>query len=355
MITSSSFETMVLASYDPNPEHGPDSSGLREIVRTLKSLKVDEEPVVEVLTGRLQELFGMASVLAFTFLPAPGRWLVDSIHISGLSPTDQRSMFTFLKGSDLNGGHSFSMPEQATRNRAVTLPPAAQNDADALQGTIVATELNGLHQMRLYVCTENELLLCVCGFREKAFSGRDQFLLGAMIPALLPRLRWEREQQSARVTMAGLVAALEVLPCAAYVVRGSSAILYANSAGRTLCDRSKALTLFGQDEQGGLAAAPGFELKQLETPGMEPHYLVTQTHTDLGSRIEELHQQWSLTRRQREVLALLVQGQSNREIADQVGCALRTAELHVSNLIHKAGCSSRTELTMRFWGRSGTT
>ena len=345
---------MIVASHDPNTEHGPDSSDLREIVRALKSLKVDEDPVIEVLAGRLEEVFGMEAVLAFTLLPAPGRWLVDGVNVSGLQTADQRSLFTFLRGSDLGGGYSFAMPEQGLRNRAFTIPAGATSDTDALQLTIVGTELRGLHQMRLYVCDDNKLLLCVCGFRTRPFTGRDQFLLGAMVPALVPRLRWEREQQSARVIIAGLSAALEAVPCAAFIVRGSSAILYANSAGQALCDRSSSLQLFEPKPGGALAAAPGFEMKQLDTPGLEPHYLITQTHTDLSSRIDELHQQWGLTRRQREVLALLVQGQSNREIADQVGCALRTAELHVSNLIHKAACSSRTELTMKFWGRAGS-
>jgi non-specific serine/threonine protein kinase len=49
-----------------------------------------------------------------------------------------------------------------------------------------------------------------------------------------------------------------------------------------------------------------------------------------------------LTRREREVLALLAAGASNREIAEALSLAHRTAETHVRRLCHKLGVESRT-------------
>ncbi len=49
-----------------------------------------------------------------------------------------------------------------------------------------------------------------------------------------------------------------------------------------------------------------------------------------------------LTRREREVLALLAAGASNREIAEALSLAHRTAETHVRRLCHKLGVDSRT-------------
>jgi DNA-binding NarL/FixJ family response regulator len=50
-----------------------------------------------------------------------------------------------------------------------------------------------------------------------------------------------------------------------------------------------------------------------------------------------------LTRREREVLELLVRGYSNRGIAEQLVISEKTAEFHVSNILGKLGLSSRVE------------
>ena len=200
------------------------------------------------------------------------------------------------------------------------------------------------------VAPSPQVLAWVGGFRRRAFSGREQFLLGALVPALIPRLRWERQFRSAGVMMAGLTAVLDTLPYPAFIVRASHAILFANEAGQAMRrQREGHLCLFTY-EAGRIQPASGFELKLLQTTGAEQHYLITQAQVDIGARVEALRISWGLTRRQREVLALLVQGDSNRAIAEKLGCALRTAELHVSNVIRKAEVNSRTELAARFWG-----
>ncbi|MGD9880400.1 MAG: response regulator transcription factor [Reyranella sp.] len=51
-----------------------------------------------------------------------------------------------------------------------------------------------------------------------------------------------------------------------------------------------------------------------------------------------------LTPREEEVLRLVRQGRSNAEIAQTLGCAVKTAEHHVTNLLDKTGCRGRIEL-----------
>ena len=51
----------------------------------------------------------------------------------------------------------------------------------------------------------------------------------------------------------------------------------------------------------------------------------------------------ALTKREREVLELLAEGRSNREIAAKLFIAPKTASVHVSNILGKLGASSRTE------------
>ncbi len=51
-----------------------------------------------------------------------------------------------------------------------------------------------------------------------------------------------------------------------------------------------------------------------------------------------------LTRREREVAALVVGGLSNQEIADQLVVSVKTVEAHVSRILSKLGFSSRSQI-----------
>jgi two-component system, NarL family, nitrate/nitrite response regulator NarL len=53
-----------------------------------------------------------------------------------------------------------------------------------------------------------------------------------------------------------------------------------------------------------------------------------------------------LTAREREVLGLLAEGMSNKQIARTLGISVRTVTVHVSNLLRKTGAASRTEAAL---------
>ncbi len=52
---------------------------------------------------------------------------------------------------------------------------------------------------------------------------------------------------------------------------------------------------------------------------------------------------FDLTEREREVLALMVQGLNNNDIADKLVISRSTAKFHVSSILSKLGAASRTE------------
>ena len=57
-----------------------------------------------------------------------------------------------------------------------------------------------------------------------------------------------------------------------------------------------------------------------------------------------------LTPREREVLQLLAQGQSNREIGRNLGISVGTVKVHVEHIIAKLGVSDRTQAAVRAAG-----
>lgn len=52
----------------------------------------------------------------------------------------------------------------------------------------------------------------------------------------------------------------------------------------------------------------------------------------------------SLTKREREVMMLAIQGYHNKEIASRLGISFRTVEIHRSNIMHKMGAINLLDL-----------
>jgi DNA-binding CsgD family transcriptional regulator len=69
----------------------------------------------------------------------------------------------------------------------------------------------------------------------------------------------------------------------------------------------------------------------------------------LQDRYQSVQREWSLTPRQAEVLGLIIQGLSNKEIAVELECAERTVEVHVSELLRRSSCDSRSRLVSKYW------
>ena len=61
---------------------------------------------------------------------------------------------------------------------------------------------------------------------------------------------------------------------------------------------------------------------------------------------------WGLSLREREVLALLGEGRTNRQIGEALFISDKTASVHVTHILVKMGVSSRTEAAL-LAGRSG--
>lgn len=67
------------------------------------------------------------------------------------------------------------------------------------------------------------------------------------------------------------------------------------------------------------------------------------TQALIGATMRGAPHSYNLSERERDVLALIVAGQTNRQIAQQLSLSNSTVKFHVSNILSKLGATSRTE------------
>ncbi len=78
--------------------------------------------------------------------------------------------------------------------------------------------------------------------------------------------------------------------------------------------------------------------------------LATRAHVDLGVDAGEAHgvaKTAGLTPREIEVIALVARGRTNRQIADELFISVKTASVHVSNILMKLEAQNRGEAAAR--------
>jgi DNA-binding NarL/FixJ family response regulator len=112
---------------------------------------------------------------------------------------------------------------------------------------------------------------------------------------------------------------------ARFLKAGVSGYILKRAAGSDLLSAIRSVM------QGGLVLDPAVARHALGEPG-EP------AAPALGDPYE------SLTDREKQVLRLVAEGRSSKEIAEALGIAVKTAMSHRENLMEKLGAHSRTEL-----------
>jgi DNA-binding NarL/FixJ family response regulator len=155
---------------------------------------------------------------------------------------------------------------------------------------------------------------------------------------------------------AALAAALEAIPGAAVLYDAHRrAIVRANSRARTRQAEEgaafdAAVAASAAEMRVAGAPPPRFE-RTLVRSASGTHVLLVDSSTgdELVLRMIRFARAWRLTPRCREVLALVVRGEPNRAIAQQLGLAERTVEVHLTTIFTRAAVSSRAALIATFW------
>jgi DNA-binding NarL/FixJ family response regulator len=134
-------------------------------------------------------------------------------------------------------------------------------------------------------------------------------------------------------------------------VATADTVVHVNRAGASLLEgdaeavRQALATLWTSQRHEDYVAA------RLRLRGAPEHLLaLRRLSTDVSvARVQELTRQYALSPRQRQVLAHVADGRSNKFVAGKLGCSEGTVEYHVSALLKKLGCENRAEVVARFW------
>lgn len=149
-----------------------------------------------------------------------------------------------------------------------------------------------------------------------------------------------------RLAPAALDAALEAVGAPTFLVRAPATVLRSNASGTALLAADPAGVDSGLREASGGPRAPRrFTVREAG------HFLAVfpDARRDAVARAPALAGRWRLTPRQTAVLALVAEGSTNRVVAQRLGCSEKTVELHVSALLSKARCATRSQLVAAFW------
>jgi two-component system nitrate/nitrite response regulator NarL len=116
------------------------------------------------------------------------------------------------------------------------------------------------------------------------------------------------------------------------------------------CDLALARLAYGRRFSGLIAEDDSLEMRlailRLVVAGGEYFPWIKRTEPAIAERpsVERL------SKRQREVLAHLQSGKTNKQIAQALGISLATVKLHVQGILGEAGARNRTEAVVRFGG-----
>ena len=161
------------------------------------------------------------------------------------------------------------------------------------------------------------------------------------------------------VIRASLEALLDRIKAPALVLDAERRMVLSNPAARKWRERlgDGEWALFGDAvrEVKDPSLLQEYEVTPLASRGAEAWLVIFRRERagETKERVDAAARRWNLTRRQAEVLELLAQGLSNRAIAQRLGCAARTIEVHVSAIIGKAGLASRTAATAALFSAAG--
>ncbi len=194
--------------------------------------------------------------------------------------------------------------------------------------------LGGTDQLRLIICDGPAMRSWFGAYRsdDDPFTAVEKQLLARARPALRRRVDLDAAFRHGVVAAAALEVALEALGRPAFVADAKGRIQHANLLARH------------RDMRRDARDPSAWDRHPVKSPWLEGHALWIRRE-----RVPPGLPSWSLTSREREVLALVVRGLSNGSIAGRLGFSERTVEVHVARLLEVSQCETRAQLVAEAW------
>ncbi len=330
----------------------------RELVRDIRAKLVElpsmtsPAPASPWLVHALSDLFGCEKFAAYR----PAR---DATGVWRLGPrTDMGGSFydeydDAVASVPAPFGYDPLHPEEDQRNRVRLLRDLHTHGPDEtcmLEEHWPRIGLGGYDQLRALVCDGPVLLSWVGGFRQEPFTAHESKLFSCLLPSLERSLSLQRRLLDAHVVAAGLEAALETLGPPSVIASATGEISHASTSARALLAHRPGDT-HSRIREAILRRPDDAFVARIDAPGAPECYLVVLRDADrtLAGRLREARARWRLTPRECDVLRPVVTGEAGKEIALKLGMHDRSVERHMTNILRKARCDSRSRLIARFW------
>ena len=339
-----------------------DDAAVRALARDLRVIDLGRPNRTEtVFPARLSEILGGAAVASRPVATMDG-WGYEFVHAHGtasLVRAAHQIAAAVTEGRGRSEATSFALydplrPDARQRNVIVDENWFCLESAtETLVGrAYVEAGLSRCSQLRVLVCDGPMLLAWVGAFRDEPLSGRERHILARLLAPLRRRLRIERMMGEAQPGMPALMAALEAVASPSFLVTACGNIEHANLVGRRALDQHpNAVRTEVHDHLAANAHRRGKPHIQVRVPGGMARYVVVLRDEPWreAARMSAAARAWRLSARQIEVLAHLVRGDANKDIAVKLGVSPRTVEIHASAILRKAGADSRTHLARLVW------
>ena len=169
---------------------------------------------------------------------------------------------------------------------------------------------------------------------QQAIAESDPDVVLLQLATQSPELRWDA-LVALSVPIVLLTGTADLVSSAAAVAAGVQAILVGDVTGTQLATATASAA-------SGLLTLSG-DLADLVRQGLLAHFPedADRYAPDLAYLADDFPEH--LTLREREVLEMMREGLSNKEIAAQLNISAHTVKFHISSILGKLGASSRTE------------
>lgn len=357
-----------------------DSALVDEIRAELETIDLARPHALPRFVDRLREALSVELTAAYSVRAERDGFALEELHTAGRarSPhTFREHVNAYIANSDKRIGLFNPLrPEPRQRNRVVcvdtrpflrgALPPSVErlglgaahraqieSNLTTLQRMLHGLGLEARHQIRALVCERATMLAWVGGFTEGPPTERQVAILRELLPWLRRRLAVENRLHRADYLAAALDAAVEQLGGAAFLVDQAGRVQLANRLGERhlVHDRRgvKEAIETAICHGSSLGSRPALTATPVTATGHPPSYLLIERTAPpaLASMIAAAARRYALTPREAQVLGQLARGASNKEIANALGCAERTVEVHVSSVLRKLDVDTRAACMAR--------